>query len=67
MTDGAYVRLGMENYAQSVPADLDTLANLPLNPLTLVRHTTVEGWGFKPLFVINSYYDSPMHITKSSP
>jgi hypothetical protein len=49
----------MENYAQSVPADLDTLANLPLNPVVLVHQTTVEGWGFKPLFLINSYYDSP--------
>ena len=59
MTDRAFVRLGMENYAQSFPADLDTLANLPLNPVALVRQAGHDGWAFKPMFLINSYYDSP--------
>ena len=59
VTDRAYVRLGMENYAQSFPADVDTLANLPLNPVVLVRQGGGPSWPFKPLFLINSYYDSP--------
>src|SRR5437867_7870678 len=57
MTARAFVRLGMENYAQT--RDLDTLANLPLNPVALVRQAGQEGWEFKPLFLINSYHDSP--------
>ena len=59
MTDRPFVRLGMENYAQSFPADLDTLANLPLNPVVLVRQGGGPSWPFKPLFLTNSYYDSP--------
>jgi pimeloyl-ACP methyl ester carboxylesterase len=59
VTPRGFVRLGMQNYAQSTPANLNTLANLPLNPVVLVRQAGREGWGFKPLYLINSFYDSP--------
>ena len=47
----------MENYAQT--RDLGTLATLPLNPVVLVSKAGQLGWGFKPLFLINSQYDNP--------
>ena len=59
VTDTRFVKYGMENYAQSTPPNLDTLANLPLNPLVLVRQAGQEGWPFKPLYLINSYGDNP--------
>src|SRR5438067_1623268 len=49
----------MENYAQSSPPDLDTLANLPLNPVALVPQAGQSGWTFKPLSLINRYGDNP--------
>ena len=57
VTDTRFVKYGMENYAQT--RDFSTLANLPLNPVFLVSQTGGSGWGFKPLFLINSYGDNP--------
>ncbi len=57
VTDRRFVRFGMENYAQT--RDLGTLATLPLNPVVLVSKAGQLGWGFKPLFLINSQYDNP--------
>ena len=57
VTDPRLVRLGLENYAQT--RDLSTLASLPLNPVALVSKVGQSDLGFKPLFLINSYYDSP--------
>ncbi len=45
----------MHNYAQTL--DLTTLQSLPLNPVNLVPGAIAHG--FKPIYMINSYYDHP--------
>ena len=57
VTDSLFVKDGLLNYAQTL--DLNTLASLPLNPVGLVSQTGASGWGFKPLFLINSWCDNP--------
>jgi pimeloyl-ACP methyl ester carboxylesterase len=54
-TDPDFVHLGMNNYAQTL--DKTTLKNLPLNPVNLVSGAIAHG--FKPIYMINSYYDHP--------
>ena len=54
-TDPDFVLFGLENYAQT--RVLNTLATLPLNPVTLVASAKAAGW--RPLYMINSYGDHP--------
>jgi pimeloyl-ACP methyl ester carboxylesterase len=56
-TDFGFRKDGLENYAQTL--DLNTLANLPLNPVVLLSEAHQQHWGFKHLFLINSYCDAP--------
>ncbi len=53
--DAKFVHYGMNNYAQTLVRS--ELANLPLNPVNLVP--AAASYGFKPIFMINSYYDNP--------
>ena len=45
----------VHNYAQTL--DFTTLQNLPLKPVNLVPGAIAHG--FKPIYMINSYYDHP--------
>jgi acetyl esterase/lipase len=58
-THFGFRRKGLQNYAQTL--DPDILANLPLNPVVLVAEAgpQKQDWGFKPLFLVNSYCDEP--------
>jgi hypothetical protein len=55
-TDPGFVHYGLNNYAQTL--DWTTLKNLPLNPVNLVAGAVASN-SFKPLYMINSYYDHP--------
>ena len=53
-TDTDFVH-SVHNYAQTL--DLNTLADLPLNPVNLVPGAIAHG--FKPIYMVNSYHDHP--------
>jgi hypothetical protein len=55
--DSDFVHYGMRDYAQVLNLDWTTLKNLPLNPVNLVPGAIALG--FKPIYMINSYHDTP--------
>jgi hypothetical protein len=54
-TNSDFVHFGLHDYAQTL--DLATLQSLPLNPVNLVPGAIAHG--FKPIYMINSYHDTP--------
>ena len=59
-TNSDFVHFWIRDYAQvgvTNPIDWATLHNLPLNPVNLVPGAIAHG--FKPIYMINSYHDTP--------